>query len=129
MANPLHYSTTLLLLEERLYYLLEFLKNAVNISFLTFHFIKIMNGKEESSLFLQTFHNFNMTIQVNIIIVNSNINNNIVNIMEWLPECRKTVNTFVNTSILDTHSFNAILLSIQRKLTILLNVCCLLLRR
>jgi len=26
--------------------------------------------------------------------------------MEWLPECRKTVNIFVNTSILDEHAFN-----------------------
>jgi len=30
--------------------------------------------------------------------------------MEWLPECRKTVNTFVNrpTSILDVHTLNII---------------------
>jgi len=28
--------------------------------------------------------------------------------MEWLPECQKTVNTFVNTSILDAHTFNII---------------------
>jgi len=32
----------------------------------------------------------------------------IVNIMEWLPECRKTVNAFVNTSILDAQTFNII---------------------
>jgi len=28
--------------------------------------------------------------------------------MEWLPESRKAVNTFVNTSILDAHTFNII---------------------
>jgi len=33
----------------------------------------------------------------------------IVNIMLWLPECRKTINIFVNTSILiDAHTFNII---------------------
>jgi len=36
------------------------------------------------------------------------IDNNIVNIMEWLPVYRKTVNTFVNTSILATHKLNII---------------------
>jgi len=42
-------------------------------------------------------------------IVNTSIgNNNIVNIMKWFPDCRKTVNTFVNTSILDTHTFSII---------------------
>jgi len=29
-------------------------------------------------------------------------------IMELLPGCRKTVNTFANTSILDAHTFNII---------------------
>jgi len=42
------------------------------------------------------------------IIVNTSIDNNIVNIMEWLLECRKIVNIFVNTSILDAHTFNII---------------------
>jgi len=28
--------------------------------------------------------------------------------MEWVPECRKTVNIFVNTSLLDAHTFNII---------------------
>jgi len=36
--------------------------------------------------------------------------NTIVNIIEWLPECRKTVNIFVNTSIRYSHT--PILLSI-----------------
>jgi len=30
--------------------------------------------------------------------------NNIVNIKDWFPECRKTV----NTSIIDAHTFNII---------------------
>jgi len=32
----------------------------------------------------------------------------IVNIMEWLPEYRKTVNSFVNPTILDARTFNNI---------------------